>query len=84
MHDRPNWDQGQDRGNWRRDGPPDRFDERNWSNQRGPRPRGPPPGPRPPGPGGIMGMPPEDALIPKAPYYDLPAGLMAPLVNVSV
>ena len=76
MSDRPEWEQEREHGNWHRDGP-DRFDERNpnWGNR-----RGPPPGP--PGPG-MMGPPDDSALIPKVPYYDLPAGLMAPLVNVS-
>ena len=88
MGDGQNWDQDMDPDEWRRNGP-DRFDDRNqnWGGRRGP----PPPGPRPrhpgpgpgPGPGGPGNMPDDTSLIPKVPYYDLPAGLMAPLVNVS-
>lgn len=45
---------------------------------------GPPGGPPPPR---MMGPRPdfdESALIPKVPYYELPAGLMAPLVKVRI
>jgi len=72
MGDRPDWDHGEGGdGNWHREGPgPDRNP--NWANRRGP--------PGPPGPGRMID---DAALIPKVPYYDLPAGLMAPLVNVS-
>lgn len=47
----------------------------------GPGPRHPGPGPTP-APGAIANIPDDTSLIPKVPYYDLPAGLMAPLVNV--
>jgi len=65
---------------WREEGPrgppgPFRGPRVPWPNQ-GPRPGGPPP---------RMMAPIEhddSALIPKVPYYDLPAGLMAPLIRV--
>ena len=74
MGDPQDWDQGEgENGNWHRDGPPPGPDRNpNWGNRRGP--------PGPPGPGRMID---DSALIPKVPYYDLPAGLMAPLVNVS-
>lgn len=44
----------------------------------------PPPGfpgiPPPPPPAEIL----PDDLLPSLPYYDLPAGLMVPLINVSI
>jgi len=43
-------------------------------------------GPPPPQPPPLMSLalkpPPETELVPSMPYYDLPAGLMAPLVKV--
>lgn len=39
--------------------------------------------PPPPPPGGMPLLPMDMDLTPSVPYYDLPAGLMAPLVRVS-
>lgn len=46
----------------------------------------PPPGFHPPPGAPPAGPPPlnEQDLMPTVPYYELPAGLMAPLVNVSI
>ena len=74
-------------------GPPHLHGPPGHMGPRGPPPRGRPPPPwarggPPPGVGGprMMGPRPDfddAALIPKVPYYELPAGLMAPLVKVT-
>ncbi|XP_076813025.1 calcium homeostasis endoplasmic reticulum protein-like isoform X2 [Clavelina lepadiformis] len=89
---RPDHDFGQHRPpDWRNEprGEESNWSQENWDDDRQPppnwsgRPDGPPSHPPGPGAGSMTQVPPDDAsLIPKVPYYELPAGLMAPLVNL--